>query len=72
MSIATELQNYSTYLTNAYNKAEDKGATIPQNKNLQNLTDCIDTITGTIIIPPEYRNTNRNFISKFTYKNNLY
>lgn len=44
MSIATELQNYETYLTNAYNKAQEKGAIIPQNKNLQNLTNCIDSI----------------------------
>ena len=53
MSIATELQNYNTYLTNAWNKAEDKGATIPQNKNLQNLTSAIDSIQGGTVIPPE-------------------
>lgn len=46
MSISTELTNYSTYLTNAYNKCNDKGATMPQNKNLQNLTSCIDSISG--------------------------
>lgn len=44
MSIATELSNYQTFLTDAYNKCEDKGATMPQNKNLQNLTTCIDSI----------------------------
>lgn len=44
MSIATELQNYNTYLTNAYNKCSDKGATIPQNKNCQNLTSTINSI----------------------------
>lgn len=44
MSIATELENYATYLGNAYNKCSDKGATIPTNKNLQNLTNCIDSI----------------------------
>lgn len=46
MSIASELQNYATYLEDAYDKCQDKGATIPQNRNLQNLTNCIDTISG--------------------------
>lgn len=46
MSISTELTNYSTYLTNAYNKCNDKGATMPQNKNLQNLTSCINSISS--------------------------
>lgn len=44
MSIATELTNYQTYLTNAYTKAQQKNATIPQNKNLQNLTATIDSL----------------------------
>lgn len=69
MSIATELSNYQTFLTNAYNKCEDKGATIPQNKNLQNLTACIDSIppytklgyiesTGTQYINTGFKATN--------------
>ena len=53
MSISTELQNYETYLSNAWQKVEDKGGTIPQNKNLQNLTSAINTIEGKTIIPPE-------------------
>lgn len=66
MSIATELSNYQTFLANAYNKCANKGATIPQNKNLQNLTTCIDSIpsytaldyiesTGTQYINPDLR-----------------
>ena len=39
MSIATELENYRIFLTNAYNKCEEKGAIMPEYKNLQNLTN---------------------------------
>ena len=46
MSIETELTNYITYLGNAYGKCQDKGASMPSNKNLQNLTNCIDSISG--------------------------
>lgn len=53
MSIATELQNYQTFLTNAYNTCADRGAVIPQNKNLQNLSSCIDSIP-TLYTPLEY------------------
>ena len=53
MSIASELQNYQTLLSNAYDVAEAKGGTLPQNKNLQNLATCIETIEGKTIIPPE-------------------
>ena len=37
MSIATELNDYETYLKNAYDKCEEKEATIPNKKTLQNL-----------------------------------
>lgn len=59
MSIATELEDLQTYLSNAYDKVEDKGGTLPQNKNMYNLANAIDSIsTGTIIIiPPSARNT---------------
>ena len=46
MSIATELENYRNFLTNAYNTCSGKGAVIPVNKNLQNLASCIGSITG--------------------------
>ncbi len=71
MSIATELQNYNTYLTNAYDKVEDKGGTIPQNKNLQNLTNAIDSIQGGTIIPPEARKFGFTFGSTTSNKINL-
>jgi len=41
MSIATELENYNLYLTDAYNVCEDKGSEMPEQKNLQNLSECI-------------------------------
>lgn len=44
MSINSEISNYTTYLTNAYTKCSSKNATIPANKNLQNLTACINSI----------------------------
>lgn len=44
MSIATELENYKTYLTNAYNKCEEKGAIMPEYRNLQNLAACIASL----------------------------
>ncbi len=46
MSIADELVNYNTFLTNAYTKCEEKKATIPEFKNLQNLEATIDSIKG--------------------------
>lgn len=46
MSIATEIENYNTFLKNAYDKCEERGAEIPEQKNLQNLTECIDSISG--------------------------
>lgn len=53
MSVASELQDLQTYLGNAYSKINDKGGTIPQNKNMYNLSNAIDSIpTGSIIIIP--------------------
>lgn len=69
MSIQTELQDLATYLTNAYAKCSDKGATIPQDKNMYNLADCIDSITGGgTIIPPEAGNCLSIAIGSLPYK----
>lgn len=46
MSIADELAKFNTFLSNAYAKCEEKGATIPDYKNLQNLEGTIDSIKG--------------------------
>lgn len=44
MSIASELQNYADGLDNAYDAAQDMGATIPVDRNMDNLDDAIRTI----------------------------
>ena len=44
MSIATELQNYADGLDDAWDAAEDMGATIPHDRNMVNLDDAIRTI----------------------------
>ena len=44
MSIASEIQNLITNLAAAYTSCTNKGATIPQNENFDNLANCIDSI----------------------------
>lgn len=44
MSIASELQNYNNGLLGAYNAVNTKGGTVPNNKNLTNLPNAIDSI----------------------------
>lgn len=44
MSIASELQNYADGLDDAWDAAEDMGATIPTDRNMNNLDDAIRTI----------------------------
>lgn len=54
MAISDELTALENYLASAYQKCEDKGATMPNSLNMANLTDCIDSIQGGgTIVPPE-------------------
>lgn len=46
MTIATEITRIKTNIENAYSKAQEKGATVPQIKNSENLATCIESITG--------------------------
>lgn len=46
MSVASEINRIKTAVADAYDSAEAKGATIPATKNVENLADTIDTITG--------------------------
>lgn len=46
MSIASELENYKTFLAAAYAAAQEKGATMPSQKNLNNLASTIASISG--------------------------
>jgi hypothetical protein len=41
------------YTQNAYDVCEEKGATMPEEKTLANLADCIESIPSATIIPPE-------------------
>jgi hypothetical protein len=44
VSIATELENFKTFLSDSYVACSDKKAIMPENKNLKNLANCIKTI----------------------------
>lgn len=46
MSIASELTNLSTNISNAYDAVSAKGGTIPANKNTANLATAISSISG--------------------------
>ena len=46
MSIETEITRIKTNISNAYTKAEEKGATLPEVKNSSNLPATIESITG--------------------------
>lgn len=41
------------YTAAAYGVCEDKGAEMPEEQTLENLADCIDTIPGAEVIPPD-------------------
>lgn len=44
MAISDTIQSIYTNVENAYTSLSNKGATIPANKNLANLADCIDSV----------------------------
>lgn len=44
MAISDTIQSMQTNLGNAYDTIEERGGTLPQNKNLENLSDAIDSI----------------------------
>lgn len=46
MSVANEINRIKTNIANAYTKAEEKGATLPTEKNSANLADTIASITA--------------------------
>ena len=45
MSVETQIERIKTNIANAYTAAEAKGATIPEVKNSENLSACVDSIT---------------------------
>ena len=46
MATSDIINSIKTNLTNAYTKLNDKGATIPTNKNIENLASTIETVTA--------------------------
>ena len=46
MTIESEITRIKTNISNAYDALEEKGATIPSDKNSANLADTVATITG--------------------------
>ena len=46
MAINDRLESIALHLGNAYAKVSSKGGTVPNNKNLENLANAIDSITG--------------------------
>lgn len=46
MAIATEINNLKTNISNAYTSIQTKGGTIPTNKNTQNLSSAIESISS--------------------------
>lgn len=46
MTISSEIQRIKTNIENAYTVCNNKGATIPQEQNSNNLANCINSITG--------------------------
>lgn len=46
MSIASEITKAQTNLANSYTACQNKGATMPQSQNFDNLATCIGSITG--------------------------
>ena len=46
MAITETIESIRNNLTSAYNTLESKGATIPENKNIENLSSTIETVQG--------------------------
>ena len=46
MTVASEITRIKTNIENAYNSASEKGATLPDVQNSDNLATCISSITG--------------------------
>ena len=46
MSVESEIEKYSSNLEAAYEMVLEKGGDIPQDRNLENLADAIESIGG--------------------------
>lgn len=54
MAVVDTINSIKENIADAYGIAEEKGATIPENKNIENLADCISSIEGGGSDPYEY------------------
>ena len=61
MTIASEITRIKTNISNAYDALEEKGATIPSDKNSANLVDTINTISGGVEGIPREVTSNGTF-----------
>lgn len=68
MSIASEISRIQTNISNTYNALENLGATIPANKNSDNIVSTINTIHTT---PIKYNCTVDNFIGNINSSDKL-
>lgn len=57
MAIATEINNLKTNISNAYTSIQTKGGTIPTNKNTQNLSSAIESISSGGDVSEYFTNT---------------
>lgn len=62
MTIASEITRIKTNIANAYSSASDKGATLPDVRNSDNLASCIDSISSGGGSLSKYGATIDNFI----------
>ena len=51
MAVKDTIQSIKNNVANAYSKLQGKGATIPTNKNIENLASTIDTVTSGGVTP---------------------
>ena len=65
MTISSEIQKLQQNLIESYASCENKGATIPLNKNFDNLSSTIDSITTGVSIKNQTKNITENGV--YTY-----
>lgn len=61
MAISDTINSIITNVSNAYDEIDNKGGTLPANKNIENLADAIATITGGTPTPPEPTPTSMSY-----------
>ena len=79
MTIATEIQRIKDNIANTYTALEEKGATLPENQNSDNLADTVASVTtgggggevrGNWTVPQTYSNLDKEMENDAYYKAN--